>query len=63
MAGDGGRGHETVVTIELLETPGGTRLELTQELFESESARDWHGEGWSSSLDCLEEALAEGAIA
>ena len=60
---DGARGHETVVTIELLETPGGTRLELTQELFESERARDLHGEGWSSSLDCLEEALAEGAIA
>ena len=51
-----------MVTIELLETPGGTRLELTQELFESERARDLHGEGWSSCFDCLEEALAEGAI-
>ncbi|HEX6113226.1 MAG TPA: SRPBCC domain-containing protein [Geminicoccaceae bacterium] len=60
---DGARGHETVVTIELFETPGGTRLQLTQEPFESENARDRHGEGWSSSLDCLEEALAEGAIA
>ena len=60
---DGARGHETVVTIELLETQGGTRLELTQELFESENARDRHNEGWSSSLDCLEDALAEGAIA
>lgn len=60
--GDGGRGHETVVTIELSETPGGTRLQLTQELFESDNARDRHNEGWSSSLDCLEAALAEGAI-
>ena len=39
------------------------RLELTQEGFESERARDLHGEGWSGCLDCLEEALAEGAIA
>jgi uncharacterized protein YndB with AHSA1/START domain len=60
---EGKRGHETVVTIELTETPGGTRLELTQEGFESETARDRHGEGWSSCLDCLDEALAEGAIA
>ena len=60
--GDGARGHETVVTIELFESRGGTRLELTQELFESERARDLHGEGWSSCFDCLEEALAEGAI-
>jgi hypothetical protein len=33
---EGVRGHETLVTIELAETPGGTRLELTQEGFESE---------------------------
>ena len=59
---DGARGHETLVTIELFETAGGTRLELTHELFESESARDLHGEGWSSCLDCLEEALAQEAI-
>jgi uncharacterized protein YndB with AHSA1/START domain len=59
---DGARGHETVVTIELSETPGGTRLELTQGPFESERARDLHGEGWSSSLDCLEEGLAKRAI-
>jgi uncharacterized protein YndB with AHSA1/START domain len=60
--GEGTRGHETVVTIELAETPGGTRLELTHEGFESETARDLHGEGWSGCFDCLEEALAAGAI-
>ena len=60
---DGVRGHETVVIIELFETPGGTRLELTHEGFESENARDRHGEGWSGCFDCLEQALAEGAIA
>jgi hypothetical protein len=52
-----------LVTIELAEAPGGTRLELTQEGFESARARDLHGEGWSSCFDCLEEALAEGAVA
>jgi uncharacterized protein YndB with AHSA1/START domain len=59
---DGPRGPETVVTIELFEAPGGTRLELTQELFESEDSRDRHQQGWSSCLDCLERALAEDAI-
>ena len=57
------RGHETVVTIELFEISGGTRLELTHELFATEDSRNAHRDGWSSCLDCLEEALAEGAIA
>lgn len=59
---EGVRGHETVVTIELFEAKGGTRLELTQELFESEDSRNQHRHGWSGCLDCLEQALAEGAI-
>lgn len=60
---DGARGHETLVTIELSETPGGTRLELTHEVFETEDGRNRHRDGWSSCLDCLEQALAEDAIA
>jgi uncharacterized protein YndB with AHSA1/START domain len=60
---DGARGHETVVTIELFETPGGTRLELTHERFETEDSLNRHRHGWSSCFDCLEQALAEGAIA
>lgn len=54
---DGPRGHETVVTIELRAAGGETDLELTQEIFESENARDLHGQGWSSTLDCLAEEL------
>ena len=60
---DGARGHETIVTIELFETPGGTRLELTQEAFATADSRDRHSHGWSSSFDCLEQALRDGAIA
>jgi uncharacterized protein YndB with AHSA1/START domain len=60
---EGVRGHETVVTIDLFETRGGTRLELTQELFETEDSRNQHRHGWAGCLDCLEEALAAGAIA
>ena len=60
---DGARGHETLVTIKLFETPGGTRLELRHERFETEESRDAHRDGWSSCLDSLEEALADGAIA
>jgi uncharacterized protein YndB with AHSA1/START domain len=60
---DGARGHETLVTIEFSETPGGTRLELTHEVFETEDGRTRHRDGWSSCLDCLEQALAEKAIA
>jgi uncharacterized protein YndB with AHSA1/START domain len=59
---DGARGHETIVTIELFETPGGTRLELTHGTFENEDSRDRHRHGWSGCFDCLEQALAEGAI-
>ena len=59
---DGTRGHETVVTIELSEIPGGTRLELTHEVFETEDGRNRHRDGWSGCFDCLEQALAEGAI-
>ena len=56
---DGQRGHETVVTIALEEQGAGTALHLTQELFESENSRDQHQGGWTSSLDCLEELLAD----
>ena len=59
---DGPRGHETVVTIQLSEVPGGTRLDLSQELFETADSRDHHGQGWASCLDSLEDALAAGEL-
>ncbi|MDH3713021.1 MAG: SRPBCC domain-containing protein [Gammaproteobacteria bacterium] len=56
---DGERGHETTVTVEFNKKNNGTELTLTQELFETNDARDLHNEGWSSSLDCLAEHLRE----
>jgi uncharacterized protein YndB with AHSA1/START domain len=52
---------ETTLTVEFLEVPGGTRVVLTQEGFESPQSRDGHGEGWSSALDQLERLFAEDA--
>ncbi len=60
---EGQRGHETVVTIELFDLPDGTRLDLHQEGFESADSRGRHEQGWASCFDCLEEALATGALA
>jgi len=49
----GARGHETEVVVIFEATPGGTRLVLVQQRFESKKARDNHNVGWSSSFDRL----------
>lgn len=58
---DGERGHETEVRLELAREDGATRLTLTHSRFESESSRDGHEQGWSSSLVKLERLVAESA--
>ena len=45
------RGHETEVTVSFEPVPGGTRLVLMQQRFESRPARDNHHRGWSAALD------------
>jgi len=50
----GVRGPETEVTVTFDAAPGGTRLVLMQQVFESQESRDNHSKGWSSSFDCLE---------
>ncbi len=52
-------GHETLVTLEFNDRGGATELVLTHEMLVDEEARDLHGKGWSSSLDCLEELLSD----
>jgi uncharacterized protein YndB with AHSA1/START domain len=49
----GVRGHETEVTVNFEATPGGTRLVLVQQRFESQQARDNHTIGWSACFDRL----------
>jgi hypothetical protein len=48
-----GAGHETEVEVNFEAAPGGTRLVLLQQRFESKQARDNHNAGWSSSFDRL----------
>jgi uncharacterized protein YndB with AHSA1/START domain len=52
-------GHETMVTITLAEEGDRTRLTLHQAFFQSEASRDGHQEGWSETLDNLEEYLSK----
>ncbi len=58
---DGAPGHETLVTVEFRDLGDETALTLTHEAFESADSRDAHGQGWSSSFDCLDDHLSEGA--
>ncbi len=54
------RDLETLVTLEFIDSDGDTELRLTHEKLADELARERHGEGWSSSLDCLDDHLAKG---
>jgi uncharacterized protein YndB with AHSA1/START domain len=55
---DGVRGHETEVTVTLEPTPGGTRLKLVQQLFQTSEARNQHNGGWTSSFNKLHKLAA-----
>jgi uncharacterized protein YndB with AHSA1/START domain len=57
---DGGRGHETLVTVTFADEGGRTRLELHQAVFESVEARDLHETGWGQALDRLATFLVDG---
>ncbi len=48
---------ETLVTVEFRDLGDMTEVALTHERFGSTESRDHHRHGWSSSLDCLEQAL------
>ncbi|MFB9262453.1 SRPBCC domain-containing protein [Bradyrhizobium erythrophlei] len=51
---NGTRGHESEVLLTLEAAPGGTRLVLLQERFESKDTCDRHGVGWTSAIDRIE---------
>jgi len=59
--GEGGyAGLETRVTLEFAERDGGTDLTLTHELFTDADQVAAHQGGWTSSFNCLDEALKQG---
>jgi uncharacterized protein YndB with AHSA1/START domain len=51
---EGLRGHQTEVTVTLEPTPGGTRLKLVQQLFQTSEMRQLHNRGWASSFNKLQ---------
>ena len=57
---EGSAGHfaETVVTIELQDMGGSTRLTLNHDFLPTEKSRDSHAFGWNGSFDRLTETLA-----
>jgi uncharacterized protein YndB with AHSA1/START domain len=59
---DGTRGHETIVTLELHARGAATELVLVQQLFETAESCGHHEAGWSSSLECLADALGSGEL-
>jgi uncharacterized protein YndB with AHSA1/START domain len=50
---EGAPGHETEVSVSFHAVPGGTRLVLTQQTFDSTQTRDRHRLGWSAAFDRL----------
>lgn len=52
-AGDGTLGPETLVTVTLEAVGERTKLTLHQAVFESETARDLHEDGWTGCLERL----------
>jgi uncharacterized protein YndB with AHSA1/START domain len=49
----GARGHESDVAVSFEPAPGGTRLVLVHQRFESALTRDNHRRGWTNSLEHL----------
>jgi uncharacterized protein YndB with AHSA1/START domain len=50
---EGKLGHETLLTVSFAEAGTKTRLTLHQAVFESDSARDAHEDGWTTCLERL----------
>jgi uncharacterized protein YndB with AHSA1/START domain len=50
---------QSVITVTLEKDGDKTKLTLHHRVFESEASRDAHSRGWSSSMECLAEYLAD----
>ena len=53
--------QETIVTLSLTDLGDTTELDFSQGVFATERRRALHDEGWTNSLDRLQELLAAGA--
>ena len=51
--------HTSVVTVEFVESHGGTELRLKHEQLPSAESRDRHNEGWNSLLERLEQFISK----
>ena len=51
--------HTSVVTVEFVESRGGTELRLKHEQLPSEESRDCHNEGWNSVLERLDRFISK----
>ena len=58
-SGNEGVYAETVVTVELQDKGGSTRLTLTHDFFPNEESKDSHLFGWNGSFDRLTEVMDE----
>ena len=54
---DGVPGHQSTVTIEFHDRGDQTNLILIHQELETTESRDMHGQGWSSSFNCLTDYL------
>ena len=56
---EGKPSHETLLTVRFAEQGAKTKLTLHQAVLEAVTSRDGHQDGWTSSLDRLDEYLAK----
>jgi len=59
---DDERGHESMVTVEFEQAPGGTLTRFHQATFKTEDMTHLHNEGWTSCLGGFEEFVAAGNL-
>ena len=56
---DAWENHNSIVTVELFDTVGGTELRLLHEQLPSEESRDNHDDGWKSLLKKLDKFVSQ----
>jgi uncharacterized protein YndB with AHSA1/START domain len=56
------KNHDSIVTVEFLDRPGGTEVHLTHQKLPTQASRDDHNQGWISVLNKLDKFLNENAL-